>query len=145
MGWCNRRSRGSVEWVVCQREGLHFFRVPLVVVMPPRELTAKGDDNLFSAQASVLRERFGYTEKQCWNKARCCYCCLLIWEVRPPLVFPWLTLTWDDCRHWLISLGNVEGHGNKLHHFKTVIIYCYMQSERGKVGLGTGSWCLSPF
>lgn len=49
-----------------------------------------------------------------------------------------LILTLDECRNWLISLGSVEGNGNRLHHFK-IVIYCYVQPERGKAGLGMDS------
>lgn len=32
----------------------------LLIATPPGELTAQGGVNLFSAQASVLQQRFGY-------------------------------------------------------------------------------------
>lgn len=69
------------------------------------------------------------------------YWCQLIWEVRPPLDFPWLPPTSDEHRNWFISLGNVEGNGSRLQHFYIVIIYCYMQPEKGWSRSRGDSWC----
>lgn len=93
---------------------------------------SSGGDNLLCARASVLPERFGHKavlKQSQLNKVH--YCCLLLWEVRPPLDFPWLPPTSEEHRNWLISLENVEGHGSKLQHFYIVIIDCYMQPEKG--------------